>query len=236
MNQTDSHDPTQGELSGEVTNRLLMDMPQSPRRAQNRVLTVLGMFVLVLALGGIGFAVLMYKDHKEPGTFYPDLTYLQYTQKISTDEIDPRGASNIYYKRDEAPAGEPGWDMWMKMTIAENSFAEMLDKQRRRLRTMETLPNVTVKATSSRRIGIPTDWSRSANYPLWWSEIESVKEGTDGAETKCNVWDVTMPGKSRGFLWAYDPTSETLWIWEWEGPAGRAGAVPADSDEKTPSE
>jgi hypothetical protein len=218
MSQTDSHEPSQGDLSGEVTNRLLMDMPQSPRRAQNRVLTFFGVFVFLIAVAGIGFVTYMVWTPEDLGVVYlPDLSYREFRDKVSTKEIDPRGASNIYYRREAAPEGTEGYNLWMRMTIPKNSYEAMLRRRRSDLESLES-QGVKVTGKSSSRIEIPAAWPQSeVDTPLWWDEIKNVRS----ADSRCNTWEMTARGMRSGYFWAYDPAPEKLYIWQWESPADR---------------
>ena len=216
MSQTDSHDPNQGELSGEVTNRLLMDMPQSPRRAQNRALTVAGVFIFLIAIGGIGFVGYMLWTPEKSGVVYlPNLSYTEYREKMSTKELDPRGASNIYYLREAAPDGAEGYNLWMRMKIPKNSYEAML---RRRRSDLERLDKQGVKVTgkSSSRIEIPPGGNRMA--------LTRLCGGTKSRMFVAPIRDA-IPGNIRdaecanGYFWAYDPSLEKLYIWQWEATA-----------------
>jgi hypothetical protein len=237
MSQTDSHDPTQGELSGEVTNRLLMDMPQSPRRAQNRLLTAIGVFLFLVVLGGIGFGLFTYlQGQQSSGVYFPDMTYVEFSNRLSTKEIDPRGADHIYYQRVEAPEGEIGEDVWMKMEIQSNSYEAMLKKQKDRMDALKA-SGVDVKDRTVGQIEIaPAEWTRSTEYPTWWIDIQS---SVGVSRTKTSIWTVRLPGKTAGELWAFDPAKNSAWIWKWEGPVERPGDSadpPEDFGEPDPVE
>ena len=186
MSQTDSHEHSQGELSGEVTNRLLMDMPQSPRRAENRLLTVVGVFIFLIAIGGFACAVIMLRQTGEKDRDYYDLSYHEFAKTVSKEEIDPVGASHIYYSRTEAPKGEEGYDLWMKMEIEQHSYDTLRNEQRRRMEDMKR-PDAKFHYDPAGKIVVP-NWG---DYPIWWEDIKSVKS-TAG---RCFTWNVGFRGR-----------------------------------------
>ena len=214
MNEPQSRSP----LQDEITDRLLMGQA-SPQPAGRKILaamTAVSLLFLVTAAALVGYLVWLAPSYeKADHVELPDMTYRQFVDNVGTQNLDPRGASHIYYYNGQQQRDGKA-DRWIKMTLPPNSFENLLARQERKFSELKNAtdpsnPDGGLKKSTSRRPEMPENWpALREDPPLWWSP-ESA-----GHNLHCVRWEIQESRqRAKGWYWAYDRNLETLWIWEW---------------------
>jgi len=170
-------------------------------------------------------------------TQYTNLTYAQYASKVGLHEFDPEGAFDISFRGYSTIDSSDGW--W-RMKISQPEFDKLLKQM---TSSMEDPAYVSYKSkrvgplrkTTSGDPSIPGNWPKpDTTPPAWW------KPPTNGQRLSVTRWELQVDntsydGRSKGWLWLYDPDAMMLWIWHWNYQHFDLGWS-HDSDLPTPQE
>jgi hypothetical protein len=140
------------------------------------------------------------------------MTYQQYVSMVGTDGLDPKGASDIFFR---CHSTRDGYDMWLKLDLAPSAYFSLLTQMSSDVQDLKFVSkngNVTVpiRKVSSNDPTFPSAWPRpEVTSPLWFDppDIRGPLE--------CTWWDIQLTNRSKGWVWIYDNRFGRLWIWEW---------------------
>ena len=149
----------------------------------------------------------------DESTEYKKLTYSQYQRKVGLDEVDPKGASDIYW---QLHATRDSYDVRWRMNIPSAEFDALLAGMSKNMENSQYASYkgkalTPVRKSDTKDPAIPRNWPCPRTLPQAWWQPSKTSSGL-----RCVSWALQVSHvRAKGWYWLYDEKDGMLWIWHW---------------------